>query len=78
MPERTGLCSSKNSIVKYMRRVFAKDDVKIVVDPESFEFIKGATVDYEEQLIRSSFKISDNPLAADGCSCGSSFSVKVD
>lgn len=59
-------------------KVFEKDGVKVVVDDISLEYLKGSTVDYTEELIRSSFKISDNPKAEHGCSCGSSFTVKLD
>lgn len=50
--------------------------MKIVVDADSLAYVKGSTIDYETQLIRSSFRIVKNPLAEEGCSCGSSFSVK--
>ena len=43
----------------------------------SLEFIKGSTVDYTEEMMRSAFRLVDNPLADKGCSCGSSFSVKL-
>ncbi|URD82691.1 iron-sulfur assembly protein [Musa troglodytarum] len=36
-------------------RVFEKDGVKLVVDNVSYDFVKGATVDYVEELIRSAF-----------------------
>ncbi|VDM95287.1 unnamed protein product [Thelazia callipaeda] len=58
--------------------LFFKDDVKIVVDEKSLQFLKGATVDFVEDLMRSSFRIIDNPTAVKGCSCGSSFSIKID
>ncbi|XP_045472758.1 iron-sulfur cluster assembly 2 homolog, mitochondrial [Harmonia axyridis] len=59
-------------------KVFQKDGVKIVIDEVSLGFVKGATVDYKEELIRASFKITNNPLAEQGCSCGSSFAVRLD
>ncbi|KAH6798875.1 Iron-sulfur cluster biosynthesis family protein [Perilla frutescens var. frutescens] len=57
-------------------RIFEKDGVKLVVDNISFDFVKGATVDYVEELIRSAFQVSTNPSAVGGCSCKSSFMVK--
>ncbi|CAL9782360.1 unnamed protein product [Musa acuminata subsp. burmannicoides] len=66
-------------------RVFDKDGVKLVVDNVSYDFVKGATVDYVEELIRSAFLVSfylgrkciiANPSAVGGCSCKSSFMVK--
>ncbi|KAF0899916.1 hypothetical protein E2562_025482 [Oryza meyeriana var. granulata] len=40
-------------------RVFEKDGVKLVVDDVSYDFVKGATVDYEEELIRSAFVVQE-------------------
>lgn len=57
-------------------RVFEKNGVKLVVDNVSYDFVKGSTVDYEEELIRSAFVVSTNPSAVGGCSCKSSFMVK--
>ncbi|BBH02953.1 phosphoglucosamine mutase-related protein, partial [Prunus dulcis] len=39
-------------------RVFEKEGVKLVVDNVSYDFVKGATVDYVEELIRSAFQPS--------------------
>ncbi|XP_039137815.1 iron-sulfur assembly protein IscA-like 2, mitochondrial [Dioscorea cayenensis subsp. rotundata] len=57
-------------------RVFEKDGVELVVDNISYDFVKGATVDYVEELIRSAFQVVTNPSAVGGCSCKSSFMVK--
>ncbi|KAM1172685.1 hypothetical protein ACFX2I_022754 [Malus domestica] len=40
-------------------RVFEKEGVKLVVDNISYDFVKGATVDYVEELIRSAFQLND-------------------
>ncbi|XXG58560.1 hypothetical protein AAC387_Pa04g0845 [Persea americana] len=57
-------------------RIFEKEGVKLVVDKISYDFVKGATVDYVEELIRSAFLVTTNPSAVGGCSCKSSFMVK--
>jgi iron-sulfur cluster insertion protein len=46
----------------------------VVTDEISLPFLEGATVSFESGLIGSDFKIN-NPNAASGCGCGSSFSV---
>ena len=57
--------------------VFVRDGVEVIVDDTSIEFVKGATVDYEQELIRSGFAILNNPnIDGPGCGCGVSFSVK--
>ncbi len=49
--------------------------VKVVVEPVSINYIKGATVDYVEDVMGGGFKI-DNPNAIKSCGCGSSFSTE--
>ncbi|KAL1121531.1 hypothetical protein V6Z11_D01G239500 [Gossypium hirsutum] len=39
-------------------RVFERGGVKLIVDNISYDFVKGATVDYIEELIRSAFLVS--------------------
>lgn len=48
--------------------------VELVVDPMSYQYLMGATVDYLEDLQGSRF-IIHNPNATTTCGCGSSFSV---
>ncbi|KAG2686604.1 hypothetical protein I3843_09G013700 [Carya illinoinensis] len=57
-------------------RIFEREGVKLVIDNISYDFVKGATVDYVEELIRSAFVVTENPSAVGGCSCKSSFMVK--
>ena len=50
------------------------DGVTLVVDPVSLDLVRGCTVDFVENLGGAAFKV-DNPNAASGCGCGTSFSV---
>lgn len=52
--------------------VFEQHGIKLVVDEVSIEYLKGATIDYVEDVMASGFKI-DNPNAVSSCGCGSSF-----
>jgi iron-sulfur cluster assembly protein len=49
--------------------------VKIVVDEVSITYLRGANVDYVEDVMGSGFKI-ENPNAVSSCGCGSSFRTK--
>jgi iron-sulfur cluster assembly protein len=46
--------------------------VKVLVDEMSLNYLKGATVDYVDEIMGSGFKI-ENPNAVSSCGCGSSF-----
>ena len=53
-----------------------KDDLKqnnIVVDRSSLKMLEGSQVDFSQELIGDSFKIS-NPKTKSSCGCGISFS----
>jgi iron-sulfur cluster assembly accessory protein len=54
--------------------VVETDGVKLVVDPVSLDLVAGSVVDFVDSLGGSAFKV-ENPLAAAGCGCGSSFAV---
>ena len=54
--------------------VAERDGVTLVVDATSLDLVRGARVDYVESLGGAAFKV-ENPNAASGCGCGSSFSV---
>ena len=47
--------------------------VKVVVDPQSAEMIRGSTLDYKDGLMGAGFAI-DNPNVTRTCGCGNSFS----
>lgn len=51
-----------------------RDGVTLVVDSVSLDLVQGCAVDYVESLGGAAFKV-ENPNAASGCGCGSSFSI---
>lgn len=50
------------------------DGVRLVVDPVSLDLVAGSTVDFVESLGGAAFRV-ENPNAAAGCGCGSSFGI---
>ena len=55
-----------------MDEVIEVGGIKLYVDPASAEYLHGATIDYEDNLMSGGFRIS-NPNAASTCKCGQSF-----
>lgn len=51
-----------------------KDGANLVIDPLSFQYLVGSTIDYSEDLAGSKF-IVKNPNATTTCGCGESFSI---
>jgi len=47
---------------------------KVLIDAMSMQYLQGATIDYKEELMGSSFVIN-NPNATTTCGCGSSFGI---
>jgi iron-sulfur cluster assembly protein len=47
---------------------------KVFVDPKSYRFLDGTTLDYDTSLVSKGF-IFSNPHAKSTCGCGTSFSV---
>lgn len=50
------------------------DEFKVLVDSMSMQYLQGAEINYKEELLGSSFSIT-NPNATTTCGCGSSFGV---
>ncbi|MCX6382811.1 MAG: iron-sulfur cluster insertion protein ErpA [Armatimonadetes bacterium] len=55
--------------------VYSFFGVKVVLDGLSYNYIKGASIDFVEDEMGGGFKI-DNPNATKSCGCGSSFSTE--
>jgi len=55
-------------------RIFQFDDVRVFVDPKSFIYLHGMTLDYQETLMQQGF-VFVNPQATKSCGCGTSFSA---
>ncbi len=49
------------------------DDVRVLVDPDSAEMVRGSTLDYKDGLMGAGFAI-ENPNVTRTCGCGNSFS----
>lgn len=54
---------------------FKFENLTVVVDATSMQYLQGANIRWEESLMGSSF-IIDNPNAETSCGCGSSFNPK--
>lgn len=54
--------------------VFTQHGVQIVIDEMSYQYLYGATINYQESIAGSKFSIS-NPNASTTCGCGESFSA---
>ena len=52
--------------------IIEQEGVRLFVDPESAPLLKGAEIDYVEDVMKSGFTIF-NPNAVKSCACGSSF-----
>jgi iron-sulfur cluster assembly accessory protein len=54
--------------------VVERDGAVVLIDPVSLDFLRGAEIDFVDDLIGASFKVN-NPNASSSCGCGTSFSV---
>ena len=86
-PEQGGLrlgvmgggCSGLSYSIKFdtrpreRDRIYDFEGVRVFVDPKSFLYLHGMTLDYEETLMRQGFNFI-NPNSSHSCGCGSSFS----
>jgi iron-sulfur cluster assembly accessory protein len=54
--------------------VLASGAATVLIDEASLQFLGGSTIDFVDDLIGQSFKIT-NPNATASCGCGTSFAV---
>ena len=55
--------------------VFEQHGLRIIIDPQSRQYMEGASIDYVDSLMGGGFAIN-NPNAVSSCGCGSSFRTK--
>jgi iron-sulfur cluster assembly accessory protein len=54
--------------------VLERSGAKVVIDQVSLGYLAGSEIDFVDDLIGSSFRIT-NPKATASCGCGTSFSL---
>jgi iron-sulfur cluster assembly accessory protein len=54
--------------------VIREGGATVLIDSTSLEFLKGAEIDFVDEMIGASFKVN-NPNAVSSCGCGTSFAV---
>ena len=65
---------SLDTDIKPDDEVFEKDGIGVIIDDISLPYMRGAVIDFTDDLIGAHFKI-DNPNATSSCGCGTSFSA---
>ncbi|MBD2345024.1 HesB/IscA family protein [Anabaena subtropica] len=60
--------------IKESDRIFDVNNIQVVIDHTSYDYINGLAIDYSEDLMGGAFRFQ-NPLAVATCGCGNSFST---
>src|ERR1700682_885625 len=55
-------------------RVFESHGLKLLIEPDAFEYVDGSQIDFIDALTGAGFKV-ENPNVVAACGCGSSFRV---
>ena len=77
---RGGGCSGVSYAIEFSDKVRERDNVfdfdglKVLVDPKSLVYLRGAVLDYEVKLMQHGFRFV-NPNEKSNCGCGESFTV---
>ena len=65
--------SKQSSESESSEHYFQSNGVSIIVDPQSYLYLKGSKLDYAEDLMGGGFRFQ-NPNVSETCGCGISFS----
>lgn len=65
---------SFDETIKADDRIFDLNNLQVVIDSQSWNYINGLALDYSEDLMGGGFRF-DNPQAMATCGCGNSFST---
>ncbi|EGC30833.1 hypothetical protein DICPUDRAFT_157381 [Dictyostelium purpureum] len=77
-----GGCSGYQYIIKIENKMqeddvlFERDGAKVIIDKISLDMMVGSVIDYEINLMRSSFCVATNPNTIKSCGCKISFDLK--
>ena len=78
---KAGGCSGFEYVFAWEQNPRANDEVftgpdgsRVFIDPKSFVYLDGMTLDWKDSLIHSGF-VFENPNAKKNCGCGTSFSA---
>jgi len=77
---RGGGCSGVSYAIEFSDKVRPRDNVydfdglKVLVDPKSLVYLRGAVLDYVVELMQHGFRFK-NPNEKSTCGCGDSFTV---
>lgn len=59
--------------VSEVDEIFEFSEIKIIIDPLSFQYMEDVEIDWSDHPISSGF-VFNNPRALNSCGCGKSFS----
>lgn len=68
---------SRSTEPKEREHYFESNEISIVIDPHSYQYLDGIKLDYAEDLMGGGFRFQ-NPHAIESCGCGISFSLAKD
>jgi iron-sulfur cluster assembly accessory protein len=54
--------------------IIEREGAAVLIDPVSFGLLSGSTIDFVDDLVGQTFRIT-NPNATSSCGCGTSFSL---